>query len=76
MFVWILGAFWMHPQLCIVVFCIEYGVNSLVFNAVNSTLLALRIDVVGANGTFGLRAHRPFEQKQLCGEKSGMPMII
>ena len=65
----------MHPQLCIVVFCIEYGVNSLVFNAVNSKLLAIRTDVVGASGTFGLRAHRPLEQKQLCGEKLGRPMI-
>ena len=43
-----------------VVFYIEDGVNSLGFNAVNSKLLALRIDVVGANDTFGLRAHSNF----------------
>ena len=63
MFVWILGAFWMNPQLCMVVFCIEDAVNSFVFNAVNSKLLALCNDVVGANGTFGLRAHWSLKER-------------
>ena len=64
MFVWILSAFRMNPNLGIVVFCIEDGINSLVLNAVNSKLLTLHVDVVGANGTFGLGAHVALEQER------------